>query len=296
MDSPVYFTLHIQGLDALDEDIITSLLFEGGAGGVQENLKFEQKERTYQPTVIESESKSLIAYFEIPPSPDWVAGLRGQFPQAKIEVAEHEKIDWLQNWKDQWNPFQLIAGIWIVPDWHRDSFRPEGGECIYIEPGMAFGTGTHATTQLAAELLRKLKTDVDLNSTLDVGTGSGILAILASLLGFKKVFAFDNDLESKRVFTENLQKNPKVWASWCQNWSTDLRDKVQLTVANIIDGVLLDLKPEFVKVNSDYYIFTGILCERDSAFIEEMTLDWPLQVIQRLEKDEWVGYLMRLEK
>ena len=127
---------------------------------------------------------------------------------------------------------------------------------------------------------------------MDVGTGSGILAILAKHYQVKNISAYDNDQESKRVFDENAEKNAIDNFQWVESWSTDLTNQCDLTVANIIDGVLLSLKPNFQEINSPYFIFTGILKEREQAFLQEMIQDWPLEILQREEEDEWVGFLM----
>lgn len=292
MDSQTYFTLLLAGVRACEEDLLTSHLFEQGAAGVQEDLNFSQLERHYQPKVIESEIKSLKVYFESPPSPEIFDFLSNRYPHLQIQSEKHEVEDWLEKWKEQWKPFELIPNVWIVPEWFQDSFEAPDGKIIYIEPGMAFGTGTHATTQLAAQLLVELQGKSELKSLLDVGTGSGILAFLAGLIGFEEIYAYDNDPESQRVFLENLAKNPHQQTHWEEKWSPLLTDKVDITVANIIDGVLLSLKDEFQAVNSRYYIFTGILAERENDFLEEMRQDFPLEVLTRVEKDEWIGFLM----
>lgn len=260
---------------------------------MQENLTFEQQEKNYQPRVLETEVKNLIAYFEVPPAPEWLEALQAKYPEVQISVEQHQEVDWLEKWKQQWKPFELIPEFWIVPDWHRGTFKPEVGRCLYIEPGMAFGTGTHATTQLAAQLIQKVVTENTIHSLLDVGTGSGILALLAHLFDVNRISAYDNDPESKRVLFENLEKNQQPAVDWVENWSVSLAGQTDLTVANIIDGVLLDLKDQFKKVESPFYIFTGILAERDSDFVKEMTDDWELEILDRRTQDEWVGYLMK---
>lgn len=292
MDSPTYFTLKLQGVLEEQEDLLTHFLFENGAAGVQEDLQFTQLERHYQPEVVLVEVKTLTVYFEEPPRLDLLESLQSQYGNVKISGEEHAIEDWLEKWKSQWEPFSLIEGTWVVPHWHRESFDPKGDHCIFIEPGMAFGTGTHATTQIASELLKKLKVEKDIKSFLDVGTGSGILSFLAGHLGIERIYAYDNDFESKRVFFENLENNPHAETQWVEAWSKELSHSVDLTLANIIDGVLLNLKPEFQKMQSPYFIFTGILKERELAFLEEMLQDFPLRVKERIEKDEWVGFLM----
>ncbi len=291
MDSTVYYTLKVIGLPASHEDLFTHELFERGAAGIQEDLQFQQKDRSYLPEVLEAEIKNLTVYFEEPPSPNLIEDIQSLFPEAQFQREEHETEDWLEKWKEQWKPFELVANVWIVPDWHKDTFQADKGAKIFIEPGMAFGTGTHATTQVAASLLQMLRSQSQVKTMVDVGTGSGILAFLASLEGFEKIYAYDNDPESKRVFHENVEKNPNPGISWCENWESELSQKVELTLANIIDGVLLDLKPLFQKVESQYYIFTGILAEREEAFLKEMLSEWPLQTSHRMEKEGWVGLL-----
>jgi ribosomal protein L11 methyltransferase len=296
MDSKTYFCMEITGVPVADEDRLTSDLFEGGACGVQENLQFQQTNRSYQPEVLPSESKTLLVYFESPPTLDWLEALKVEYPQLQLMVSEHEQEDWLGQWKEQWRPFEWVEGFWIVPDWEREHFTPEKGQAIYIEPGMAFGTGTHATTQLAAELILIWHQAYGSGSVLDVGTGSGILLVLANHLHMQPLYAYDNDPESFRVFSENMQKNGVTQTKWEPHWAENLVGQVDLTVANIIDGVLLDLKPSFTRVSSPFYLFTGILAERESAFLKEMTAGWNLHVRERLEKDEWVGFLMEMPR
>jgi ribosomal protein L11 methyltransferase len=291
MDSVTYITLEIQGVPAEKEDLITHFLFENGAAGVQENLQFTQLDRKYQPTVVEAEVKTLLAYFEQPPSPEVIENLKTHYPEVSVQSKENETEDWLAQWKEQWKPFELIKGLWIVPEWYREEFEGSDRKAIFIEPGMAFGTGTHATTQIASLLMRYLFQNQEVKSMVDVGTGSGILSFLAAFEDLENIYAYDNDPESHRVFHENLEKNPSDKIQWLENWPTELAGKLDLTLANIIDGVLLDLKPLFQKVNSPFYIFTGILAEREKIFLEEMTQDWNLKVLKRVEKSEWVGFL-----
>lgn len=294
MDLGTYFTLQISNVPSAMEEQITFELFEAGASGVQENLQFTQMDKNYKPHVIEAEVKSLIVYFEKVPSSQWLEHFQSHYPFLQVQQDKHQIVDWLKQWKEQWQPFELITDVWIVPEWHRQQFQPPGqGRCIFIEPGMAFGTGTHATTQIAGELLSQLLQNQKVKSLVDVGTGSGILSFLASFFEVPSIFAYDNDDESKRVFHENLIKNPNPAIQWQEQWSSQLAGKVDVTLANIIDGVLLMLKPEFQKVDSQYYIFTGILVEREKDFLEEMRQDWNLETIARLEKQEWVGFVMK---
>ncbi len=290
MDSQTYFELELKDVPAQQEEEISLFLFESGAAGVQENLQFEQKDKKYLPEVIEQDTKTLTAFFTQNPGQELLNKLTNRYPNIEVLLNQQPVKDWLGEWKAQWKPFCLVEPVWIVPDWEKENFSDTNKECIYIEPGMAFGTGTHATTQLASHFLVELK-DKNLKSFVDVGTGSGILSILARKIGFQNGFAYDNDPESHRVFTENLKKNQISQVTWEENWPEKLVGRVDLLIANIIDGVLLELKQDFKKIEPKYCIFTGVLEERSKEFVKEMTEDWDLKLIEKDQKDEWVGFI-----
>jgi ribosomal protein L11 methyltransferase len=292
MSQTSYFQLDIHNLARADEEVVSYLLFEMGAAGVQENLQFEQKDRFFSPEVLTSDFLDLRAYFETPPAPEDIQAFAQRFPAAQVKISEQENQDWLSLWKASWRPFLLCPDVWVVPPWLSDEFQvPAGARQLLIEPGMAFGTGTHPTTQLAAQLLKQHAERVGVQTLLDVGTGSGILAILARELGVQEVLAYDNDPEAARVVRENCQLNQIANFPWVENWSRSLVGQVDLTVANIIDGVLLDLKDEFRGLASPYYLFTGILEEREANFLAQMTTGWPIKILRRLQQGEWVGFL-----
>ncbi|MEM7646447.1 MAG: 50S ribosomal protein L11 methyltransferase [Pseudomonadota bacterium] len=293
MEEQSYFYLEIQNLESSLEEILTLELFENGAAGVQENLQFQQMDRKYEPEVIPSSHIDLKAYFIEAPSPDWLQDLQLRYPEVRLRVEESEIRDWLEEWKKQWEPFEVIPGFWIVPSWREAEAKSLEGSCLFIEPGMAFGTGTHETTKIASELIKSVLDSNDIQSCTDVGTGSGILTFLARQLGVSQCIAYDNDEESKRVFFENAHKNQCEDVEWREEWWSESGAKVDLVIANIIDSVLVSLKKEFQKVESPYFIMTGILKEREDSFLKEFLEGWPLEVIRRVEKDEWVGFLFR---
>lgn len=296
MDSQQYFTLNIHNVKASDEELLTYELFELGAAGVQEDLQFQQVDRQYLPEVVEQDTKTLTVYFEETPQENVITKILKQYPDLDIRMNSHPIKDWLAEWKKQWKPFELVEGVWIVPDWEKESFAVEDKKAIFIEPGMAFGTGTHETTRLASQLLFELTSNQKIESMVDVGTGSGILAILARLFDVNNVYAYDNDEESKRVFFENLEKNNQQSIVWEEQWSSQLQNQSQLCLANIIDGVLLNLKNQFQSLNSQYYLFTGILEEREENFLKEMLEGWELKQLKRMQLGEWVGFLFEAKQ
>ncbi|MEO1175277.1 MAG: 50S ribosomal protein L11 methyltransferase, partial [Myxococcota bacterium] len=121
----------------------------------------------------------------------------------------HERggTDWAERWKDFFDPLQLSPRLWVVPSWRQDFEAPEEAIVLSIDPGMAFGTGQHATTALCAELIDRRLVLTDPLAFLDVGTGSGILAIAAAKLGVSRIVGIDIDPEAVDVARENAALN-----------------------------------------------------------------------------------------
>lgn len=167
---------------------------------------------------------------------------------------------------------------------------------ISIDPGMAFGTGTHATTQMMAFFLHKLaeKHTAQLPQwgMLDVGTGTAILAMLAKMSGMGIVAGIEIDPEARRVARENVKLNKLEQISIPETQLEDIREMYDVVVANIIDGVLINIKKDLFRVlkPGGHMLLTGILEERDNHFYENFLEGSGLTVVRRLEKDEWVGY------
>ncbi len=132
--------------------------------------------------------------------------LRQSLPDAgtlKISTAEAEQTDWSENWKKYYKPFRAGKRLVIKPSWETWDAQ-EGDLVVELDPGMAFGTGTHETTALCVEMIEEYYHG---GSFLDVGTGSGILAICAALLGAEDLTAVDIDPDAVRVARENVEKN-----------------------------------------------------------------------------------------
>jgi len=167
------FSLEIE-CDADDRDLLIAELWEQGSAGV-----------------IELDARRVRAFFDDGAERDALFEL---FPGATYRV--EERRDWVQRARDLLQPMKVGARFFLVPEW-RDDAAPPGRFRIAVNPGMAFGTGVHETTQLCMEALEKfLKPGM---SVLDVGTGSGILARAAKLLGAGKVYACDTDPVAVRI-------------------------------------------------------------------------------------------------
>ncbi len=292
-----YFRVRLNSVPANLEDIVTTHSFESGASGVSEALVFQQPNLTYDPTVVPGRTHEMDVFFAEKPQEKFFQGLTQLTSQIQWQIYEEENKDWMAEWKKGFKPFQLVGPYWVVPSWLEAP--AEAQIPLRIDPGMAFGTGTHATTQMAAYFVHKFiqtsTRNVSELSLLDVGTGTAILALLAAKSGVKKIVGLEIDPEARRVARENIAINECSWIEIPERPIEEVRETYDVVIANIIDGVLLQLKNDLLRVLSpkgDLFL-TGILSEKDTDFFAEFIESSPLKVVRRLEKDEWVGYWLR---
>jgi ribosomal protein L11 methyltransferase len=188
--------------------------------------------------------------------------------EAKIEVLGTNEEEWSTAWRKYYKPTHIGHNLVVVPSWEEYEAK-EGEIVIDMEPGMAFGTGTHETTRLCAELLEENIKRGDY--LLDVGSGSGILAICASKLGAAKCAACDIDPVAVRTEVENAERND------CHNidcYVSDLLSDVKLldgklfdvVTANIVADIIIRMAPDIGKFIRDggYLIASGIIEEREA--------------------------------
>ena len=297
MNKNSYFRVRLSQVPEELEDIITTFSFDKGASGVTEALAFTQPDLTYDPQLIHMRRHELDVFFLENPDPLFFEGLKDLSPEIRWSLHEEETRDWLEEWKKEFKPFQLVGDFWIVPSWLQPP--PECKHPIYIDPGMAFGTGTHATTQMMAffihRVMQKHSAEISNWSLLDVGTGTAILAMLAKMGGIKSVTGIEIDPEARRVARDNIKLNKIETIHIPDSLLEEMREQYDVVVANIIDGVLINLKKDLMRVlkPGGHMLLTGILEERDNLFFEKFLENSGLTVVRRLEKDEWVGYWVR---
>ncbi len=208
---------------------------------------------------------------------DYVAFLRERFAalgiEYKLELIGLEEEEWANAWKKYYKPIKTGERLVIVPMW--EEYTPAPGEVtVKMDPGMAFGTGTHETTRLVAALIEKYLKSGD--KVLDVGTGSGILSVCASKLGASLCLAYDIDPVAVRVAKENCEKNG------CTNIECNVSDLLcnveaqddgyDLVLANIVADIIIRMADDiggFVK-KGGYYITSGIIDERENDVLEAM--------------------------
>lgn len=291
-----YFKLRVQQLPSILEDELSEFCFSHGASGLSEALVYIQPDLTYDPDILDRKQKDVDVYFAEKPSTEFLNELRSRFPSTNCSVTEEENKDWLEEWKKGFKPFALIEPYWVVPSWEDSPVKPE--HTLLIDPGMAFGTGTHATTKMASYFVHKLcsqLSDAENATLLDVGTGTAILAMLAHHHGLKQIVGLEIDPEARRVARENIERNNMQEIEIRDEPLEELHDTFDIVVANIIDGVLIKLRPELIRaVNPGGHIFlTGILQEREEYFFNGFIEGLNFDVVRRIEKEEWVGYWLK---
>jgi ribosomal protein L11 methyltransferase len=296
---PNYFRLVARGLKRAHEDDFTYFCFDHGAQGVTEDLTFTQPEIIYDPRVIETDRMDLNAYFEAQPDDEFLKNLKSQFPEAKVEVVTEQHQDWMENWKKGFEPFLFVEPFWIVPSWHQPP--AEAKEVLLVDPGMAFGTGTHETTKLASRLIVQAWSAIKDASgrsphVLDVGTGTGILGLVCHKLGAGRVVAIDNDPEARRVARENIALNKSEQIEVPETQLNEIAsEQFDLVIANIIDGVLVTLREDLMRVlkPGGTIVLSGILTEREGPFLDQFLHQTQLRNRRRVTMNEWSAFLIK---
>jgi ribosomal protein L11 methyltransferase len=202
--------------------------------------------------------------------------------------------DWSTSWKQFFKPFTIIPGLVIKPSWESYESRPDE-QVIEIDPGMAFGTGRHSSTKLALVFIHDCFQDNPPKNVLDVGTGTGILAMAAVLFGAEQVLAIDNDSEAVRVATENIANNKlqhKINTTATE--LADIRGSFDLICANIVHDVLVNLAPDIARLLSPggRLVLAGILRGSQEKNIINIYREMNINLFKRAQEDEWASLLL----
>lgn len=293
-----YFVVHFSNVSSRAEDYLSREAFEWGALGMSEVLPFDQPEGEEDVFTRVPDKRDIDVYFESAPDGGFVEGVRSRFPDVKMRVQSEENKDWMAEWKKGFKPFALAGGHWVVPSWCESPAQAKHN--IWIDPGMAFGTGTHETTQLVAEeLVNMLAADglfANDRSLLDVGTGTGILAIMARQMGFAKVAATEIEEDARRVAHENFERNGFKDILLNEKQVQDLEETYDVVVANIIDGVLVRIQePLKARVKpGGWLIVSGIITEREKDFLNGFKFDGAGDWQIRRQKGDWLLFASKI--
>ena len=301
------------------EDIVISTLAEVGIEGVEiqdkQPLTEEDKAQMFVDIMPEGPADDGVAYlnFYLEEDADKEAILKDvrealddlknfmDIGEATIEESQTEDKDWINNWKQYFHQF-YVDDILIVPSWEEVKAEDKDKMILHIDPGTAFGTGMHETTQLVIRQLKKYVTpDTEM---LDVGTGSGILGIVALKLGAKHVLGTDLDPCAVPAVAENKEANQIVDETFDMVIGNIIDDKAiqdqagyekyDIVTANILADVLIPLTPVIVNQmkKGAYYITSGILDVNEEVVVEAVKAAG-LTVVEVTHQGEWVSVTAR---
>ena len=301
------------------EDIVISTLAEVGIEGVEiqdkQPLTEEDKAQMFVDIMPEGPADDGVAYlnFYLEEDADKEAILKDvrealddlrnfmDIGEATIEESQTEDKDWINNWKQYFHQF-YVDDILIVPSWEEVKAEDKDKMILHIDPGTAFGTGMHETTQLVICQLKKYVTpDTEM---LDVGTGSGILGIVALKLGARHVLGTDLDPCAVPAVAENKEANQLVNETFDMVIGNIIDDKAiqdqagyekyDIVTANILADVLIPLTPVIVNQmkKGAYYITSGILDVKEEVVVEAVKAAG-LTVVEVTHQGEWVSVTAR---
>ena len=301
------------------EDMIICTLAEIGVEGVEiqdhQPLTEEDKAQMFVDIMPEGPADDGIAYlnFYLEEDADKESVLRDvrnaleelrtfmDIGEATIEESQTEDKDWINNWKEFFHQF-YVDDILIVPSWEEVKEEDKDKMIIHIDPGTAFGTGMHETTQLCIRQLKKYVTSE--TELLDVGTGSGILSIIALKMGAKHAVGTDLDPCAVPAVEENKEVNgivPESFDMMIGNIIDDkeVQDKVgyecyDIVVANILADVLVPLTPVIVNQMKPgaVYITSGIIDDKEQTVVDAVKAAG-LEILEVTYQGEWVSVTAR---
>ncbi|MCH4887728.1 50S ribosomal protein L11 methyltransferase [Acidaminobacter sp. JC074] len=210
--------------------------------------------------------------------------------QIKYEIVDDE--DWKDKWKEYFKPFKIGSHIVIKPTWE-DYQSEEGDIVIEMDPGSAFGSGTHETTSMCVKLVEKVLKDSD--TVYDIGCGTGIIGLAAAKLGAKSVVGVDIAEDAIIATKENAAHNGlnHVVDARLGNLTDVLEDKADIVVANIMADIIIMMTEtieNFVKKDG-YYITSGIVNGREKDVLEVISSKF--EVIEHINEGEWHAILAK---
>lgn len=312
------------------EDIIISTLYDIGLEGVQieDNVPLTalEKEQMFVdilPQMAEDDGTAYLSFFveeteegglllngETKTEEDILKAVKEELDglrdfmdigEGSIAVDETEDIDWINNWKQYFKQF-YVDDILIIPSWEEVKEEDKDRMIIHIDPGTAFGTGMHETTQLCIRQLKKYVTED--TEILDVGTGSGILSIVALKLGAKHAVGTDLDPCAVPAVEENKEANEIPVQDFDMMIGNIIDDKdvqdavgyekYDIVAANILADVLVPLTPVIVNQmkKGGIYITSGIIDQKEETVVKAVK-DAGLEILEVTYQGEWVSVTAR---
>lgn len=280
-------------------DLISQMLTDMGSTGVTAADKALDTFVVPSPESVTNDPV-LRAYFSYPENPEalcteikeGLADLVAFCPSAKNVSLEYRELadhDWASDWKQHFPPFRVGSQLVICPSWI-DWETKDGETVLTLDPGQAFGTGTHATTGLCLDAIAEHHaSDTPFQNVLDVGTGSGILAMACAALGAKEVLANDIDSTACQVAKENTATNRlEGIISITETPLEEIDGSYDLVLANILASENIRLASPLVErlALNGRLVLSGILVEQEQKVLDCFS-QYPLTLLSTHHKDEW---------
>ena len=226
--------------------------------------------------------------------PEAIAFLRDRLRiseiNAEVNTVGVKESDWADCWKKYYKPVHIGGRIVIVPAW--ENYEPEDGQIIVsMDPGMAFGTGTHETTRLCATFIEKyLKPNT---RVLDVGTGSGILAIIAAKLGATDIDAFDIDANAVGAAQRNCNENGVGFIKCgVSDLIAEAKGEYDFVCANIVADIIIRMAPNVAEhMKTDGLLVVSGIIARQAEAVKEALISGGLTIIDTLEENDWNSFV-----
>ena len=299
------------------EEAVANILYEAGVGGLaiedpNDVLAFTQNEDSWDyidPSLLNHVFEGIIIKAYFPESADLLDKIElikqniEKIPQynldkglGEVTVSEVDEKDWAETWKKYYKPKKVGEKIVIVPTW--EEYERKGEDIIVeLDPGMAFGTGTHETTTMCIKKKKKyIKPE---HTVFDIGCGSGILSIVSAKLGAKKVIAVDIDEVPIRVSKENIELNSvsDIVDVRRGNLLDVVDEKADLVVSNIIAEVIVELSKDIVNYLNPNGIFiaSGIITEKKDMVKDALEKEG-FNILQIDVINDWACIISKLEK
>lgn len=212
----------------------------------------------------------------------------------QVTISEVNEEEWATAWKKYYHPVKISEKFTIVPTW--EEYTPVHSDELIIEldPGMAFGTGTHPTTVMSIQALER--TVQPGNHIIDVGTGSGVLSIASALLGASKVEALDLDevaVNSARINVKLNKVSDKVTVSQ-NNLLDGVTTTADIIVANILAEVILRFTNDAARLlkKGGYFITSGIILPKKQE-VKDAILDAGFEMVETIQMEDWIAFIAR---
>ncbi len=294
-------------------EAIANILMEAGASGVAiedaldvENFKSDAYGEMLDPTTYTSleEGAIVMAYFPetifLPEILPFIQASVAKLPEFGLAIGKNELTvsevadeNWATAWKKYYHPVRVTRYLTIVPSWEKYETNDPNEKIITLDPGMAFGTGTHPTTNLTLQALEVCLRGGE--TVLDVGTGSGVLSIASKYLGAKDVYAYDLDEVAVRAAKENMDLNPiaKDVVVQANDLLKGITLEADLIVANILADIILWMIPDAWRLlkPTGKFIVSGIIADKKQMVLDAM-LAQGFVVEEILQQKDWFAIVL----